>query len=477
MSEKKKVVIVGAGIAGLAAAFEILDLEKRGECPPLDLEILDGAPRAGGNIRTEIADGFVCEWGPEGFLDSVPETIRLAERVGLGARLVRARDEADKRFIYRDGRLRLVPLSPPAFLASDILPFLPRLRVFCEPLIGAKKTDADETVFDFASRRIGRGAATVLVDAMVSGVFAGDARRLSLKSAFPKMFDMERQYGGLVKAMLAKRREAKKTGEAMGGPSGPRGRLTSFDGGMEELIRALVKFIGEHRLRLGRKVETIRKTQTGFDISVEGGSTVAADALILAAPSNAAARILTDLSPRLAEALAQIEFASIAVLGCGYPRTRIRHPLDGFGFLIPRSENLRALGVLFSSSSFPNRAPNGHILLRTMIGGATNPGAISLSDSDLLELFNKEIAPILGIGSDPAWLRVFRFPAGIAQYNLGHSDRLARTRAELKSIPALFLSGSSYLGIAVNNTCEKAHLLARSVGASLSGGAPDDQIY
>ena len=246
----------------MATAFELIQTATQADGPAFEVDIFEKDSRAGGNIRTERDSGYVCEWGPEGFLDSVPETLSLAERVGLSKRTVRASQEADKRYILRDGRLRNVPVNPASFLFSDLMPLKPRLRVMMEPFIPAKKDTSDETVFDFASRRIGRGAAERLVDAMVSGVFAGDARRLSLPAAFPKMAEMERQYGGLVRAMIGKMREAKKNGAKVGSPSGPRGKLTSFRGGLESLVESLVESIGAERIHFGKEAHHIELTES-----------------------------------------------------------------------------------------------------------------------------------------------------------------------------------------------------------------------
>lgn len=455
----KRVVIIGAGISGLAIAAELIS--RAGD--RVDVRVIEAASRAGGNIRTEIDGGYVCEWGPEGFLDNTPETLDLARRAGLEDLLVRADPQSNKRFIVREGRLRLVPVKPPAFLKSDLLPLGPRLRVLMEPLVPAKRGDADESVFDFAARRIGPGAATFLVDAMVSGVFAGDARQLSLQSAFPRMHEMERKYGGLVKAMLARQKESRRTGVKIGGPSGPRGVLTTFEGGMEAFIHSLARTIGPQRLLLNMPVERIVPEAGGWLLKTAEGAEIRADVVVDTTPAPVAASHVRDFDPDLSLQLEKIPFASIAVAGLGYRRQDIAHPLDGFGFLVPRAEGRHLLGTLFTSSTFPNRAPHGHVLLRAMIGGATNPEAVEWSEAQLLRVCREEIHPLLGVSGDPVWHRIFRYRRGIAQYNIGHREILGSIRQHLAAHRGLYLAGTSYKGIAVNSACQEAAKLAREI--------------
>ncbi len=474
----KTVVIIGAGIAGLATAFELLDLERQGKTPPLDLRILEASDRAGGNIRTENDSSYVCEWGPEGFLDSVPETLGLARRVGLENKIVRSRKEADNRYIYRAGKLRAVPLKPPAFLFSDMLPLIPRLRVMCEPLVRGKRDDSDETVFDFAARRIGKGAASALVDAMVSGVYAGDAKRLSLPAAFPKMRAMEKNHGSLFRAMIAKMKEAKRTGKSVGGPSGPKGKLTSFDGGMETFIQGLVDAVGPDRIRYETSAADVKKTSDAWRVVTEKGEEIAAEAVVVSAPAPIAKVFLRNLSSKVSDNLARIPFASIVVVAQGFKKSQVGHPLGGFGFLIPRAEKLKSLGVLWTSSAFPGRAPEGCCLMRTMIGGATFPEAVDMADDEIVEMTRREISPILGINGEPDWTRVFRFRNGIAQYNIGHLETLSEIEKELSAFPGLFLTGTSYRGIAINSACEAGPKAAKEIAQRLTTpGSSRDQVF
>ncbi|MHC4471619.1 MAG: protoporphyrinogen oxidase, partial [Planctomycetota bacterium] len=438
-----RVAVVGAGISGLANALEAV---KSGH----EVTVLERRLRAGGNIRTEREDGYVAEWGPNGFLDNVPETFALVERLGLREGLQVSSDDARIRFLYREGALRRSPESPPAFLRSPILSPLGRARVLLEPLARSRPRH-DETVHAFASRRIGREAADVLVQAMVSGVFAGDARRLSLRATFPKMFEMEREHGSLLRALMARRRAG-----GGGGPGGPGGTLTSFRDGMETLVEALVARLDD-RVRLGCPVAGLGRDGKGYVLD-EPGET--ADRVVLACPAWKAARVLRPLAPEAADLLDGIDGAPIAVVATAYEEREVGGPPRGFGFLAPRGEGVRILGCLWSSSIYPGaRAPSGKVLLRTMAGGALDPGAVDLDDAALLDLVARELRVTMGLRADPIRHWVFRYRRGIPQYEVGHGKRLAEVGRLLAAHPGIVLAGNSYRGISVNATIQEARML------------------
>ena len=313
------VVVVGGGIAGLAIAWELCT--RPGLLPEgAGVQVLEAAPRAGGSIRTERRDGYLCEWGPTGFLDDVPATLDACRRLGLGSRLTPANEAAARRFVVRGGRLRELPNGVFSFLGSDVLSLRGRLRVLGEPLVPRRRSDVDESVFDFAGRRIGREAAMVLMDALVTGIWAGNADSLSLGSAFPKLAALERDHGGLLRGMIADRR--------------PRGRLTSFPNGLTELTDALVAALGS-RLHLGARVTEIERLHDGgFRVAVDGAPAREAAAVVLACPSWCAAPLLAGLDPSLSAQVAGIPAVGVAVLHLGFAREDARG-LAGFGFLVP----------------------------------------------------------------------------------------------------------------------------------------------
>jgi protoporphyrinogen/coproporphyrinogen III oxidase len=439
-----RIAIVGGGIAGLAIAHALVSRDARGR--GIDVTVLERSSRAGGNLRTEHVDGFVCEWGPNGFLDNVPETLDLVRAIGLEDRLQPSDDRARRRYIFRKGRLHPLPGGPGDFLTSGLLSWPGKLRIALEPF-AHRRPDGDETIHAFASRRIGQEAADVLIDSMVSGVFGGDARALSLRACFPKMWQMETDHGGLFRAMLARRRQhPRRNGEAMGSPLG---RLTSFRGGSEDLVRALAARLGPI-VRTGVAVQAITRVGGRYLVQWHDDEAIEADAVVLAGGAPASARMVRTLDAPLAATLEEIPGASMVVACLGYRADRLPRPLDGFGFLVPRGEGIRTLGVLWDSSVYPSRAPEGHVLLRAMIGGATDPGAIALDDDGVLEVVRGDLRATMGIDVAPDLVRLFRHPGGIPQYTVGHLDRLARADARLSALPGVELAGNAYRGVAIN---------------------------
>jgi oxygen-dependent protoporphyrinogen oxidase len=454
----RDVVIVGAGIAGLSIAWE---LRTRPGLLPEDVgvHVLEAAPRAGGNIRTERREGYLCEWGPTGFLDDAPATLDACNRLGLGPRLTGANEQAERRFVVRGGKLRELPSGPLSFLSSDVLSLKGRLRVFGEPLVPQRRSEADESVFDFARRRIGREAAAVLVDALVTGIWAGNSERLSLRSALPKLAALERDHGGLVRGMIAKR-------GAGGSAAGPRGRLTSFPDGLEELPKALAASLGTS-LRLDARVTYIeRLPQGGFRFSIDGAPDLDATAVVLACPSWFAAPLLEELDEPLGAEVAEIPTVTVAVLHLGFAREDAVG-LIGFGFLVPRGESASVLGVLLPSNIFPGRAPEGHVLATVMLGGARDPLVVDASDESLIDAATSALASLAGVRSSPRFALAIRHARAIPQYVLGHADRLAAIDARLSGIPGLILAGNSYRGIAINSCLAEAPMVAKRVADAL----------
>ena len=447
-------VICGGGISGLALAH----FARREGLE--DVVVLEAEPRPGGKVQTDWVDGWCCEWGPQGFLDNVPDTLELVEQAGLSGELVRAGDAAGDRFIMRRGRLRRVPLTPPSFLASDVLPLSGKLRLLLEPFMG--KGAEEESVLDFASRRIGRQAATVLVDAMVTGVYAGDPARLSLPATFPKMRAMESAHGSLTRAMIARRRSG-----GGGGPAGPGGTLTTFRRGMQELTDTLASELGP-RLRLASPVQEVRERPGGgFTLTVSGEKAVEARRVAVAVLPGAAARILSGLlSPEALQALRDIPTVRVAVVMTGYASADpFHHPTKGFGFLVPGREKRDILGTIFCDSTFPGQAPAGSTLLRTLVGGARNGHLVDLADAELLPLVRRELAAALGGDPQPNFVRIMRHDVAIPQYTLGHLDRLAAIRTSAARLEGLALAGNGYRGIALNACVTEARSAAAALAA------------
>jgi oxygen-dependent protoporphyrinogen oxidase len=367
-----RLVIVGGGISGLSLAYFLL--EKK---PSLDIVIFESEKKPGGKIWTDKADGFLCEGGVNGFLDNRPRTLELVSKLALNP--LRSSDKARKRYIFSDGKLHLLPESPVSFFSSDLLSVYGRLRILWE-IFAPKGSGDDETLAAFAKRRLGKEAYEKLIDPMASGIYAGDPERMSLKSCFPRIHELEQKYGSLIRAMIKLQKEAKNTGKKVG--AGPGGVLTSFSGGMGQIISTLSASLGE-RLKTDARVLSVDRKSDRYRVYLSDGSDIETEAVVFATPAYETSAMLRGLDKTLSSTLDEIYYPAVSVICLGYRRDKISRTLDGFGFLIPNREGRKILGTLWDSSVFPNRAPEGYVLLRSMLGGVRN-SELALEDEDAL---------------------------------------------------------------------------------------------
>jgi len=444
-----RIVVVGAGISGLALAHSLL---RRSGPHAMDLVVLEQSSRAGGVVRSERVDGFLCEHGPNGFLDGAEDTRALVDELGIRDRLLPSSDRARRRFIYRAGRLRQLPTGPGSFVTGDVISAAGRLRIALEPFMRAGSRE-DESVHSFVSRRFGREAASVMADAMTTGIFGGGSRELSIRACLPQLWQLEAEYGGVVRGLIGRRRaraRSPETRKANGSTGGPSGRLTSFADGIEELLAALARSVGA-RLRLSTGVERIdRSAGAGWDVHTSDGAMHPADHVVLATGSRAAARLIERLDSPLAEQLREIPSAPIGVLCLGYEASAQGAAFDAFGFLVPQGEGPRILGAVWDSSVFPNRAPDAHVLVRVLMGGGRDPDALTLGDDGMVALARADLRRVCGIEATPSFVRVIRQVPGLPQYRVGHTARLDRIASRLVAHPGLALVGNSYRGLALN---------------------------
>ena len=441
-----RVVIIGGGLAGLSTAFFLQQVR-----PELEVTILEKEPHAGGKVRSSHRAGYTVDWAANGFLPSVPDTLELAKELGL--ELQEAAEVAKNRLLYKDGALRKLPGSPPAFLTSDLLLPSEKLRAAAEPLLG-RAYEGEESVYDFVARHFGRGVADVFAGPFVLGITGGDAKRLSLDALFPRFRVLEHTHGSLVRALIRQQRAAKKNPD----PDRPK-RLTSFRGGSGQLVAALEeKFVG--KLERGVGVEAIQPSERGFSVIKVGERRLEADAVVLATPSFVSAQLVKPFSPTAAEALADIRYADVQVFGLGYHRVDVPDPLDGFGFLVPRGEGVRVLGVLYSSSIFPDQAPDGRVLLRVIAGGSVDPEFAAMTPDEALAAVRRDLRVTMGIVAEPEFAEHIPWPRGIPQYELGHVSRVERAENALADYP-VFLTGNAYRGVGVNDTVRTRAALPR----------------
>lgn len=450
-----RIVIVGAGISGLSLAY----LLKKAK-PTLEIIILEAQDRPGGKIWSDQREGFLCEGGVNGFLDNRPRTLELAALLSLSP--LRSNDNARKRFIYSKGKLRLIPESPISFLTSDLLSLRGRIRVLLEALVPKRSDEVtEESLAEFAIRRLGREAYEKLIDPMASGIYAGDPEELSLKSCFPKIYNLEKEYGSLIRGMIKLQRKANKTGRPSPGP-GPGGTLTSFQRGMETLVDALRNKLYEN-LRLTSKVVSVTREDNLYRISLKDGRQISSNAVVIATPAYEASAITRNLDVELSMLLSQIPYPSLTVVCLGYKKNSIGHDLDGFGFLVPFREKRRILGSLWDSSIFPERAPYGYALIRCMVGGA-RASELALMDKDkIVVMVQEELRDIMGIRSEPEFVSVYVHEKAIPQYIIGHHRRLKMIDNILLKYKGLYIAGNAYRGIGVNDCIENSYKLTEEI--------------
>lgn len=452
----KKVVIVGGGISGLATAYFIkIRAEQAGIS--LQMQIIEKELQPGGKIRSIRDNGYLYEWGPNGFLDNKPQTLSLCSSLGIMDQLLVSNDNARKRFIYSNKKLHQLPHTPGKFLTSSLLSIGGRLRVLAEPFIDKLKDPKDESLASFARRRLGQEALDKLITPMASGIFAANPETMSLKSCFPRIYELEQQYGSLIKAFrqIGKARkneqENKDDNNKHPSPAGPGGKLTSFTNGLQTLIDALAAAIGADNI-INEQVTSIEKYGDGLYQIITHNGTYTADVVVSAAPSYVAAEIIGKaVDAQLGQLLSTIKYAPLVVVCSSYETKNIKHDLNGFGYLLASDETIPVLGSLWDSSIFANRAPDGKILFRTMLGGARYPNLVSLNDTEISNIVRESFSKILGIKIDPDIEQIFRHEKAIPEYNLGHEKMLFEIEERLKFLPGIFLTGNAYHGVGIND--------------------------
>jgi len=437
--------IVGAGLSGLSTAFYLKRLR-----PQVELVIFEAGVRAGGTMQTHVIDGFHFEAGGNGFLTNKPDCLQLVRDSGLELELMPSSAEARKRYLFHD-RLHRLPESPPAFLESTLLTWPQKLRVLAEPLIRARRDGYDETVREFGDRRLGAAFTSTFLDAMCAGIFGSTPDRLSVAAAFPLVVALEREHGGLMRGMLARRKRE----------TGPGGVLTSFRGGLTALAMHLSTVI-DAEWRWSSVVRRIERRGRGYRVFDDPAGTDL-DAVAICAPAYAASSMLTELDPAIAERLRRIEYAPIAVVGFGYRA----HPnaFDGFGVLTTTGSRQPILGVLWDSSVFPGRAPPGSKSLRVLIGGQRNPELAVQGESGLVRTARAGLAAVMGADPEPEVTFVHRWERGIPAYSRGHIENVDQVFDALARWPRLHLACNAYRGVAMNDCVRNGRLLAERIVA------------
>jgi oxygen-dependent protoporphyrinogen oxidase len=454
LTPRVQTVVIGAGISGLVCAHA---LQRAG----IDVFVMEMTDRAGGSIRTERLDGYLLELGPQSF-SGTAQMLQLFDELGIREQIVQAPAGAP-RYVLVNRALRMVPMSPPAFLTSGFVGLGTKFSVLRDLIGKSGPPERDESIADFVRRKFSAEMLDRLVGPFVSGVYAGDPEQLSLRSAFPMLYDAEQRKGSVIRGLFSKAEKQK--------PAQPRQRptLLSFRDGTQTLTEALAAKLGD-RLLLNTVVRIITSDQStrpsSFVLTVRTGAeqrTIVADNIVVATPAGVGAILMRGVEPLMADRLAEIEHAPTAVVSLGYRKSDVGDPLHGFGFLVPRSAGIRTLGTVWNTSLFPNRAPEGHVLLTSFVGGATDSEAANLSPDEFFATVHKEISPLLKIGGAPVFSNVVVYRHALPQYNLGHGERLAVIEGARRKHSNLWLVGNYLRGPSIGACVEQSLSAAEEI--------------
>ncbi|MFN2510766.1 MAG: protoporphyrinogen oxidase [Pyrinomonadaceae bacterium] len=473
----KKIIIIGGGITGLAAAHRFTELSKEAAAD-FDVTVMEASSRLGGTIQTEHRDEFLLEYGPDSFISEKPEALELIKRLGLESQLIETNKDYRRSFIVRNGRLCPVPegfqlLGPSRlwpFVTSDIFSWTGKARMALDLLLprGNIRQDIDESLAQFVRRRLGREALERMAQPMVGGIYTADPERLSLRATMPRFLEMERTDRSVILAMM--KRASTQNKSETNGTSGARYSLfLSFVRGMQTLVDELSARLPRASVQLDAKVASLRldRISGGWWISTESGVTISADAICLALPTYVAAPLLQKTDPKLSAELESITYASTATVNLAYQRRDLPHHLEGFGFVVPFIEKRSLMACTFSSIKFPGRAPNGFVLLRAFVGGALQPDMFALDEAEMLQRVQADLRELLGIEKAPLFSKVTRWPRSMPQYEIGHLDRVQRIDNHLTQLPTLKLSGNAYRGAGIPDCIRSGEKAAEELASCL----------
>jgi oxygen-dependent protoporphyrinogen oxidase len=456
-----RVAVVGAGLSGLGVAWRL-------GATGAEVTVLEREPRLGGVVRSERHDGFLCEAGPNSMLLKSATAEAFVNEIGLSDEIVEANPVSDKRFLVKGGRVVAMPMSLMGGITTPLYTLGGKLRLVAEPFIKPAAADLDESVASFVSRRMGRQFLDYGIAALVSGIYAGDPERLSIRHAFPKVWNLEANYGSLIRGAFGVARDRKKRGEKP-----YKSRMIAFEDGIETLTRRLAD-TAQASCRTGVTLERIARDGDGWRLQwrdAGGHAEQRFDRVVISVPGYAYRTLPWEsaLAERVA-ALPELYYPPVTTLVLGYRREQVSHPLDGFGVLVPLVERRRVLGAIFSSTIFPNRAPDGHVSLMIFMGGATMPDSALAEQDRAVELATRELGDLLGLTGAPVFARATHWPRAIPQYNVGHGKLLSDINRLEQDWPGLYFCANHIGGPGLSDVLDSARHTAGRAAASLTAG-------
>ncbi|GAV23350.1 protoporphyrinogen oxidase [Carboxydothermus pertinax] len=440
-------LVIGGGIAGLAAAYELF---REGQ----DFILIEEDNYFGGKVKTNLRDGFVIEGGPDCFLSEKPQVFQIARELKFEDKIIGTNDEFKGTYILSKGRLHELPEGLMMMVPTKIIPFVlspliswpGKIRMGLDLFIPPKKDDSDESLYSFVTRRLGREALEKIAEPLIGGIHAGTPEEMSIKATFPRFVEMEKKYGSLIKGMLTAKAQAVKKPKTKSKTT----YFMSFQKGMGELAENIVANLPEYKLFSGKKAIKISYKNGKYQTFLSDGEVIESNHVILAVPSYVAAELLEELNSDLAGLLTQTGFASSATITLAYKKADWPFAVNSFGFVVPRIEKRHLMAITYSSVKWNHRVPSeDYLLVRGFLGGAVNQEDVFLPEKDMVDLVLREIKDILGVQAKPLFYEIFRWPKGMAQYKVGHLERLAKIDKLVEEMPGLALAGSSYRGIGV----------------------------
>jgi len=477
MKSPKHVVVIGAGISGLACAYEIITKARKDNLP-IELSVVERSPWIGGKILTSHADpSYTVEGGPDCFILEKPWALALVRELGMENELINTSNQASGTYIYSgkklhrlpDGLIMMIPTKIIPFATSSLISWPGKIRMGMDIVIPKRRETGDESLASFVIRRLGKEALDKIAEPLVGGIHAGNPDTMSLLSTFPRFLEMEQQSGSLIRGMFARKKamaEAMKKRPKTGAP--PRTFFISMKNGMNQLTGALAEIIGRERIKTNQEVKTVVKKDHGYTLQMADGQLLQADQLVMSSEAFATASMINKLAPELAMTLEQIPYVSSSIISLVFRREDIHRPLDTYGFIVPRIEGRKIMATTWSSIKWPHRAPEDKLLMRAFVGGAQQPELAELNDEKILALVRRELTEIIGITAKPEQVWINRWPRGMPQYTLGHQERLEKIDQYADTLPGLHLTGAGYRGIGIPDCINNARKTGQKVLTNLS---------
>jgi len=457
MNKDFSVIVIGGGISGLSTAFW---LKQNG----VNVTILEKSNRAGGTIKTDSENGYLVEYGPNSALETTPLINKLINELGISGEKVAASKQSNKRYILKNGQLYALPMGPISFLSTRLFSVSAKLRLFKEPFIKSK-SHPKETIAEFTERRLGREFLDYAINPFVAGVFAGNPETLNVKTAFPKLYELEQDYGSLIGGSIKSARKRKKSKEKSKQSAG----TFSFKNGMQILTDSLLNGLKEE-IKLNCDIKAICRSSSekGISYDVEFNLNgehkhISSDAIVVSAPSDSASKLVAAIDSSLSSVIENVHYPPVNVVFMGFKNSNIGFHLDGFGYLIPAKENRKILGTLWNSILFKGRAPEGFQALTSFVGGSRSPELTEKSDDELIDVVLREMNSIMGVEGKPDFVKIIRWERAIPQYNNSYVETFDEIERSMKQNPGLFICSNYYRGISVGDCIKNADATVISV--------------